>query len=182
MATVQVVKRLGNDPDSPLHGRVRFFDDQKGAWIKNTALTRWLGPHIKSGGALSSKTPAEQTRILKEYFRGVASTWPEAWGSPSHSLTKPFGLEVMCSVFRAVKHRVDLNAGRQYTADNFERQLQPLKDVQIEPFGDQADIGIALTWEAGPLGPLSNAAGRALIGKQLVDQLQRADDERQELS
>ncbi len=177
MATVQVVKRLGNDPDSPLHGRVQFFDDQQGAWIKNTALTRWLGPHIKSGGTLSSKTPAEQTRIIKEYFRGVAATWPDAWGSKSHALTKPFGLEVMCSVFRAAKHRVDLNAGRQYTAENFERQLAVLRHAQIEPFGQEADIAIVLTWESGPLGPLSNAAGRGLIGKQLIDTLQRADDE-----
>lgn len=115
--------------------------------------------------------------ISKEYFLSIEATWPDAWGSKDYALTKPFGLAIVSSVFRAAKHRVDLRAGRQCTAENFEEEMTFLKTAQIGPFGQEADIGIPLTWESGPLGPLSNAAGRALIGKQLIDHLHRADEE-----
>ncbi len=177
-ATVKVVKMLGEDGDSPLKGKIKFLDDQKDTWVKNTAMTKWLGAHTKPGGALSSKSPGEQATIFKQYFRGVSETWPAAWGDrKGHALTKPFGLEVVSGIFRAAKHRVDLNAGKQYTADNFRDQLAVLQDAKIEPFGKSADMSIPLTWEAGPMGPLSNASGRSLIIKQLIDTLQRADDD-----
>lgn len=173
-ATVKVVKLLGEDADSPLHGKIKFLDDQKGAWIKNTAAVKWLGVHTKPGGALSTKTPAEQATILKEYFAGIRDTWPAAWGNTKeYALSKPFGLEIVAGMFRAVKHRVDLNAGRQYTREHFRDQLAVLKTAELKPF---AGFSIPLTWESGPLGPLSNAAGRSLIIKQLVDTLQAADD------
>src|SRR5207249_4244591 len=138
---------------------------------------KWLSPHTQSGGALSGKAPNEQARVLKEYFKGIALTWPNAWGDKGHALIKPFGIEVMCASFRAAKFRVDLNAGRQYTADHFADQLRVLTDMQIMVPGIGEGSGIPLTWESGPLGPLSNAAGRALISRQIVDRLQQADEE-----
>lgn len=83
----------------------------------------------------------------------------------------------MCAAFRAAKYRVDLNAGRQYTADHFADQLEVLRDMEITIPGTGDSGGIPLTWESGPLGPLSNAAGRTLISRQIVDVLQRADEE-----
>lgn len=175
-AAVKVVKMLGEQQDSPLYGKIKFLDDQKGAWIKNTAATKWLGAHTKPGGILSSKTPGEQASILKEYFGGIEDTWPEAWGNTkSYALSKPFGLEVVSGIFRAVKHRVDLNAGKQYTRENFRGQLAVLKDAELKPFA-KSDVAIPLTWESGPMGPLSNASGRSLIIKQLIDALQAADE------
>jgi DGQHR domain-containing protein len=176
-ATVKVVKMLGEQEDSPLEGKIKFLDDQTGAWVKNTAVTKWLGAHTKTGGALSNKTPGEQAMIFKEYFRGVESTWPEAWGNrKDYALCKPFGLEVIAGIFRAVKHRVDLNGGRQYTGDNFRDQLLVLTTAEIKPFGGVDNISIPLTWEVGPMGPLSNASGRSLIIRQLVHTLQEADE------
>lgn len=75
------------------------------------------------------------------------------------TLTKPFGIEVMCAVFRAAKVRVDLNAGRQYSSEHFGEQLRVLADMEIMVPGIQQTSGVPLTWESGPLGPLSNAAG-----------------------
>lgn len=175
---VKVVKMLGEDVDSPLHKKIKFLDDQKDTWIKNTAAVKWLGAHTKPGGALSNKTPGEQATIFKEYFAGIQETWPEAWGNTkSYALSKPFGLEIVAGIFRAVKHRVDLNAGRQYTREAFRAQLDVLKSAELKPFANAEDLSIPLTWESGPMGPLSNAAGRSLIIKQLVDVLQAADDD-----
>lgn len=176
-ATIDVIKSLTEGADSPLHGRIKFLDDERNTWVKNTAMKRWLAPHTQSGGVLASKAPGEQAQILKEYFKGIQQTWPAAWGDSKHALTKPFGLEVMCSVFPAAKHRVDLNCGRQYTKDNFAAQLAPLTTMQITIPGAGTDTGIPLTWESGPLGPLSNSAGRALIGRQMRDHLHGADEE-----
>lgn len=174
-ATVDVIEALAADTDSPLKDRVKRFDDQKNTWVKNVALKRWIGPHTQSGGALSAKTPSEQATIFKRYFEGIERTWPEAWGQSKHALTKPFGLEIMCAAFRAAKGRVDLNAGRQYTAENFADQLAVLKGIEIEIPGANG-LGIPLTWESGPLGALSNAAGRTLVSRQIVDCLQAADE------
>jgi hypothetical protein len=82
----------------------------------------------------------------------------------------------MCAAFRAAKVRVDLNAGRQYTADKFAEQLRVLTDMEIMVPGIDQASGIPLTWESGLLGPFSNAAGRALISRQIVDRLQQADE------
>lgn len=176
-ATVRVVKMLGEHDDSPLKGRIKFLDDQKGDWVKNTAMAKWIGGHTKPGGALSSKSPGDQAAVFKEYFKAVKATWPAAWGNTKEfALTKPFGLEIICGIFRAAKHRVDLNAGRQYTQANFAEQLAVLKGAELRPFAT-ADVSMPLTWEVGPMGPLSNASGRSLIIKQLVDTLQAEDDE-----
>jgi DGQHR domain-containing protein len=175
-ATVDVIEALAKDADSPLKGKVKRLDDQTGTWVKNVALKRWIGPHTQSGGVLSAKKPSEQARIFKEYFSGIEATWPDAWGKPKHALTKPFGLEIMCSAFRAAKTRVDLNAGKQYTAANFAEQLEVLKGLEIVIPGTAEQHGIPLTWESGPLGPLSNAAGRTLVSRQIIDRLHSADE------
>ena len=113
---------------------------------------------------------------MKEYFRAVSQTWPEAWGKQKHALTKPFGLEVMCAAFRAAKTRVDLNAGEGSRGQQLAAQLAVLKDLAITIPGTGEGQGIPLTWESGPLGPLSNAAGRTLISRQITDCLHGADD------
>lgn len=177
-AAVDVVRALTEDVDSPLRQRIKFLDDQTGAWVKNTAMKRWIGAHTQSGGVIANRTPGDQAQILKEYFKGVEGTWPEAWGhNKTHALTKPFGLELMSGVFGAVKQRVDLNFGRQYTSDNFKQALEPLKTMNIQIPGAGAGAAIPLTWESGHLGPLSNASGRALIRRQIVDNLHAADEE-----
>ena len=80
-------------------------------------------------------------------------------------LTKAMGIQVIMSIFDAVK-RCDLNHGKQYTASTFRQSLEPLVDCNIElPGGGQ----ISLTWQRGLFGALNNKAGQALISKQLKD-------------
>jgi DGQHR domain-containing protein len=175
-ATVDVVRSLTQDTDSPFRRKIKFLDDESGTWVKNTAMKRWLAPHTQSGGILATKNPSEQAKIFKEFFKAIQGTWPTAWGDQKHALTKPFGIEVMCGVFPAVKTRVDLNNGRQYTAETFAKALEPLKTMGIKVPGAGDDAAIPLTWASGPLGPLSNAAGRALIIRQMRDRLVAADE------
>jgi hypothetical protein len=109
----------------------------------------------------------------------VQHTWPEAWADrKNYSLTKPYGIEALCAIFGAVKHRVDLNRGKQYTAANFAEQLEVLKDVQIEIGRDAENnpLSVPLTWKTGSFGPLQGAGGKAVLARQLVDALQRADE------
>lgn len=173
-ATMEVVERLAKDIDSPLSGKIKTLDDDKGTWVTNKLMAQVLAPYLENGGSLYKKNPANQTQILKEYFKGVQETWPEAWGDNGHMLTRPMGIQVIMSIFDAVKHRCDLNEGKQYTATTFRRSLEPLVDCNIElPGGGQ----IPLTWQRGPFGSLNNKAGQVLISKQLKNYLRQADDD-----
>ena len=172
---MDVVESLNRDVDSPLKGRIRMMDTDRGTWIKNTALKKYLGPHLTAGGSLATKTAAEKAHIMKEYFRAVSQLWPEAWGDPSKfNLCRPLGFEIMLSVFPGARRRCDLNRGRQYTAENFASQMDPLRGVVIDlPGGGKMN----LDWQRGPMGIFSNRAARTLITRSLLDLLQLADEE-----
>ena len=174
-ATMEVVERLAKDYDLPLAGKIKLLVDDKGTWVTNKLMVQVLAPYLENGGSLYGKSSASKTLILKEYFKGVRDTWPDAWSDDGHSmLTKAIGFQVIMGIFDAVKHRCDLNHGKQYTAATFRESLQPLVDCNIElPGGGQ----ITLTWQRGPFGPLNNKAGQALISKQLKNYLRAADDD-----
>jgi len=172
--TMDVVHKLAKDNDSPLYGKIKLLDDDKGCWVTNRHMKICLAPYTESGGILHSKNAAAQAHIIKEFLKGVKKVWPEAWGNNhDYMLTKAMGIEIIMSIFASAIHRCDLNEGRQYTAETFERSLTPLKDCYIEiPGGGK----IRLTWERGPFGPLSNKAGKVLIRKQLTNYLVQADE------
>lgn len=171
---MDVVVRLNQDVDSPLAGKIRMMDTDKGTWLKNNALKQWLSPHLTTGGVLAVKTVAEKTTLMKEYFRAWAHLWPQAWDDLVQcNLCRPIGFEIMLGLFAPVKQRCDLNSGRQYTAATFAEQMVPLTVAIIElPGGGQ----LQLDWRRGPMGILSNRAMRTLITRYLTDLLRRADE------
>jgi|SRR2546422_2805556 len=174
--TMDVVQILATDPDSPLCGKIKMRDDDRGAWLRNAHVKRLIAPHVESGGVLHGKTAAQQATILKEYLKGIAKLYPEAWGNNKEFLlTKPFGIETFLGIFGAAKHRVDLNEGRQYKAECFLRQLQPLTDAVISiPGGGK----LKLDWKVGgPFGALSNKVGRGLVRKEIQNILTRTDSD-----
>lgn len=175
--TMDVVWQLAKgDEDSPLYDRVRMKDDDKGTWITNKHLKKCIAPHTESGGVLAGKTPAQQGTILKEFLKGVRATWPDAWSdTKSHMLGRSMGTEAMFGIFAAAKHRCDLNSGRQYTEATFAAALEPLQGCSIDIPGGGS---VALDWRRGKegIGMLSNAPGKLLIRKQLLDILQQADE------
>jgi DGQHR domain-containing protein len=172
--TMDVVHQLAKDPDSPLCGKIKLLDDDKGCWVTNRHMKICLAPYTESGGILHNRNAAGQAHIIKEFLKGVKRVWPEAWGNNTHyMLTRAMGTEIIMSIFGSAKNRCDLNEGRQYTAEAFEHSLAPLRACAIEiPGGGK----IPLTWQRGPFGPLSNKAGRVLIQKQLRNYMVRADE------
>jgi DGQHR domain-containing protein len=173
-AVMDVITKLVEDPDSPLRDRIQMMTTEKGRWIKNTALKKWLAPHLTTGGVLASKTVAEKAVIFKQYFAALSQLWPEAWGDiKGHSLCKPIGFEIMIGVFASAKHRCDLNAGRQYTQASFLSQLKPLASATIDLPGGGS---IMLDWKAGSLGMMSNSTMRVAVARKLRDLLIAADE------
>ncbi len=172
---MEVITRLNKDADSPLAGRIRMMDTDKGTWVKNTAIKQWLSPHLTPGGVLATKTVAERAQIVKEYFTAIAQLWPEAWGElGKFNLCRAIGFEITLSLFGVVKQRCDLNCGKQYTAENFKSQIEPLRNAVIDlPGGGK----LLLDWQRGPMGILSNRAARTLITRQLSDILRKADED-----
>jgi DGQHR domain-containing protein len=179
-SVMDVITKLNEDQDSPLKGRIKVMDSDKGWWVTNSGLKKWLSAHLVSGGVLATKTPAEQAQVIKEYFHAISRIWPEAWKNrKDYNLVRPIGMEVIIGVFPTVKHRCDLNAGRQYTSDNFEAQMEPLKDAEIDlPGGGK----LLMDWQRGPMGIFSNAATRTLITRRLADIVRRADEDDETVS
>jgi DGQHR domain-containing protein len=174
-AVMDVITKLADDPDSPLKGRIQMMTTEKQRWIKNTALKKWLAPHLTTGGVLAAKTSAEKAMIFKQYFSALSALWPQAWGNTrDYSLCKPIGFEIMVGVFASAKHRCDLNAGRQYVQATFLAQLQPLSSATIELPGGGS---ITLDWKSGTLGMMSNSTMRAAVTRRLRDLLTEADEQ-----
>jgi DGQHR domain-containing protein len=172
-AVMDVVTKLNVDADSPLKGRIQMMTTEKHRWLKNTALKKYLAPHLTTGGVLAHKTVAEKTIIFKQYFAAIQGLWPSAWGNlKEYSLCKPIGFEILIGAFPAAKHRCDLNAAKQYTAANFIAQMAPLRATSIDLPGGGS---IPLDWRAGPLGMLSNSTMRAAVTRHLKDVLTAAD-------
>lgn len=172
---MDVIIRLNEDNDSPLRNAIKMFADDRGKWVKNTAMKKWLSPHLTTGGVLSTKSISERAQIIKEFFKGVQRTWPVEWEDrKSYSLTKPIGIEIILGIFPSVKHRCDLNCGKQYSAETFSKQMSPLVNAEIElPIGGT----FLVDWRRGPMGVLSNAATRSHITKRLRDKLMLADED-----
>jgi DGQHR domain-containing protein len=173
-ATMDVVRQLNEDADSPLQGRIKRMDNQKGGWVTNKLMMSCLAPHIQSGGVLYGRPSAAQAQVLKEYYKAIMQIWPEAWENhKDYLLTRAFGVVVTMSIFAAVKHRCDLNNGKQYTAEAFAQQLEVLHDFKIElPGGGE----LILDWRRGAWGSVGNRAGQTLLYRQLTDELRKADE------
>jgi DGQHR domain-containing protein len=180
-SAMDVIHALNDDIDSPLQGRIQLYDQDKGKWIRNTILKRFLTRAIKPSG-INVKSPAQQTAILKEYLKAVQQLWPSAWGAKGYVLSGSVGLEVMLGVFPAVKHRVDLNRQKDYSADSFLSQLAPLRDAHVRfELPDGSGTSIRIDWKKDNIRILSSSQrGRNLMIDEFNRVLHEADEEEQE--
>ena len=170
----QVIKGLDTNTDSPLHGKIQFLPEQKNKWVKNTNLFKNLKPHISNGGVLYSKTTGQQTEILSSYFAALKTVFPAQWDdSKAYVLTRNQGIELMCGIFREVKHRCDLYERQSYTKNAFINQVKVLinKTLEITLEGNQK-ITIPLDWNAVQFGKLSTRQWMAEVRKLIVNILQ----------
>lgn len=167
----QVIKGLDSNTDSPLHEKIQFLPEQKNKWVKNTNLFKNLKPHISNGGVLYNKTTAQQIEILSSYFNAFKTVFPTQWeDSKKYVLTRNQGIELMCGIFREVKHRCDLYERQSYTKNAFVNQVNVLKgkllDITLE--GNQK-ITIPLDWNVAQFGKLSTRQWMAEVRKLMVN-------------
>lgn len=174
---LDVIHFLNAAGDSPIAGKVKVLDDDRGTWVKNTILKRFLKPAVAESG-LSVMPAGQAATVVKEYLKAVKATWPDAWGNNrDFSLSSSVGLEVMVRVLPVAAKRVDLNAAREYTAANFEEQLKPIRNVTLQiPISDDVKVPLTLDWEKKAVTFLSRGQrGRDLLVDQLRKVLFAAD-------
>lgn len=167
----QVIQGLDTNSDSPLNSKIQFLPEQKNKWVKNTNLFKNLKAHISNGGVLYNKTTAQQIEILSSYFSAFKEVFPVQWkDSKNYVLTRNQGIELMCGIFREVKHRCDLYEGRSYTKNSFANQVRILKGktLSLTLEGNQ-NISIPLDWNAAQYRKLSTRQWMAEVRKLIVN-------------
>jgi len=175
---MDIVHRLNKDSDSPLQSKIKVGTDDKGHWATNKQLKNCVAPHITVGGVLHEKKTGDQIAIFKQYLRAVMLLYTDAWGdNKNYLLTKSMGIELMLGIFPQVKHRCDLNEGKQYTYQTFRNQLSVLVGKTIKlPNGGE----IPLTWERKHFSGLTSSRGRTVILNELRKHLIKADEDEDE--
>ena len=139
--------------------------------MKNTNLFKNLKPHVSNGGVLYDKTTAQQTEILSSYFGAFKAVFPDQWDdSKNYVLTRNQGIELMCGIYREVKHRCDLYEHQRYTRNAFVNQVGILrnKTLEIALEGNQK-ISIPLDWNVAQFGRLATRQWMAELRKLMVN-------------
>jgi DGQHR domain-containing protein len=177
LGLVDIVHHLNFADDSPLKSRIKLRDDDRGTWVKNTILKRFVRRALVQTD-IEFAPSARRAAILKEYLKAVEAMWPAAWGNnKDYSLSGSAGLEVMLGAFAAAKDRVDLNWGGQYTRDNFLKALQPLANASISvPMAGDQTLNIPLDWRTTNISILSRSQkGRETLITRIRQILLEAD-------
>lgn len=167
----EVIQGLNEHPQSPLRDKIQFLPEERNKSVKNTNLFKHLKPHIANGGTLFRKTTAEQTEILAAYFASFREVFADAWDdSKNYILSRNQGIELMCAVFREIKHLCDLHEGGGYSKQSFKNQVSVLKGKSLEMrMKDKPPMVIPVDWSVDTFGKMSNRAWMAEIRKDLVN-------------
>ena len=102
----RIVEMLYSEGDSPLRYRINRLGgrSKQEKWILQAEvfneIHRWVRQvwtKIERDGA--DKRGAEHYyRMVRDFFKAAAEVWQEAWGNPSHMVTKPVTLKAMMRV------------------------------------------------------------------------------------
>jgi DGQHR domain-containing protein len=171
----EVIKGLDTTHGSPLRDKIQFLPQDKNKWVKNTNLLKSLRPHIANGGVLFNKTVAQQTEILSAYFDAFRLVFQEEWDdSKNYVLTRNQGIELMCGIFREIKHRCDLYEGQTYSRDSFKKQISTLKGTELHmPLKDNQSLTLPLDWSVTNFGKLATRQWLAETRKAIVNILNK---------
>lgn len=167
----RVIQGLNKHPQSPLRDKIQFLPEEKNKSVKNTNLFKHLKPHIANGGTLFKKTTAEQIEILAAYFASFKEVFADEWDdSKNYILSRNQGIELMCVVFKEIKHLCDLNEGGGYNKKSFKNQVSVLKGKSLEMrMKDKPPMVIPIDWSVDTFGKMSNRGWMAEIRKDLVN-------------
>jgi DGQHR domain-containing protein len=170
----EVIKGLDKNPESPLRDLIQFLPEERGKAVKNTNLLKNLKPHIANGGVLYNKTTASQIEILSSYFAAFEEVFETEWtDSKNYILSRNQGIELMCGIFKEIKHRCDLYEGKSYSKKSFAKQIATLKgkDFEMRLKGNEKPLTIPIDWSVENFGKFSNRAWMAEIRKAIVNVL-----------
>jgi DGQHR domain-containing protein len=128
-ACVDLIHAIDADPSSPLNDKILRYPKEKNKWVKTNQLLPVIKGLLLPGACLHDKNPAERKRILVEYLKAVAETFPDAWADEKkthYALLLPTGLQIMLSLLPDVMARCDFYENFTYNVQTFKRQLEPL--------------------------------------------------------
>ena len=167
----EVIKGLDRSTDSPLRDKIQFLPEDKNKWVKNTNLFKNLKPHIANGGVLYKKTTGQQIEILSAYFSAFKAVFADEWeDSKNYILTRNQGIELMCGIFREIKHRCDLFEGQQYNKKSFTNQVSVLRGKKLViPLKENQSLNIPIDWSVTNFGKLATRAWLAETRKAIVN-------------
>ena len=137
-----IAEKLGNDLDSPLHGRV-YKSSKKvaGSIIPLRTLHTGINYMLSRPTRLTALRDADaQYKVIRNYFQAVKKWQPHAWENPSeHVLLRGSGLWAVCFVGAEVIDRV--LAQNKFKAEDMLRILKSGRDWDWSNKGDFQGLG-----------------------------------------
>ncbi|HEY0070068.1 MAG TPA: DGQHR domain-containing protein [Chloroflexia bacterium] len=96
----EIVKALNEDTDSPWKDQIKMLGEGSGT----VSQASFIGELKKLLQNVTFKDypVGEQIKLLKDYFSAIRESFPEAWGSKKHILTKTLGLAAFLALMPKV--------------------------------------------------------------------------------
>ena len=141
-----------------LKDKIKIYPDDKGRWVNSPSLIAEIRDLIVPAGVLHAvyaKAKKGPLPLLEDYFEAFSETFPTAWGSTSHVLTKGMGFAVMLRIFERVYRRCDFFEGGKHAKANLKAQLAPLAGMRLDIEGTE----LPLDWDSTRFGGYSSGAG-----------------------
>ena len=158
----KIAHELNSRNESPLKGKVKIYEQDKGTWIQAISLQRLLYPIIGTG-ALQGMPVDEQVSNIINFLNAIKEQNPDAFGADrrEYILTQPRGIEAALGIFERVWRRCQIYEGGNFDRDSILRQVKRLE---------------TMNWKKDKYGALKGAGGVIL----LVDKLRLLLPERDE--
>jgi DGQHR domain-containing protein len=98
----RVVQKLYSEGDSPLRYKINRLGGRSKAakWILQAELFNEIHRWVGGGRKLDASAAAAKRRyeIVRDFLKAAEKVWGEAWGSPSHMVTRPVTIKAMLRV------------------------------------------------------------------------------------
>src|SRR5205823_1320195 len=105
----KIAHELNSRNESPLKGKVKIYEQDKGTWIQAISLQRLLYPIIGTG-ALQGMPVDEQVSNIINFLNAIKEQNPDAFGADrrEYILTQPRGIEAALGIFERVWRRCQI--------------------------------------------------------------------------
>jgi len=98
----RVVQKLYSESDSPLRYKINRLGgrSKQEKWILQAELFNEIHKWVSGKRKLDASAAAARRRyeIVRDFLKAAEKVWGEAWGSPSHMVTRPVTIKAMLRV------------------------------------------------------------------------------------